>query len=100
MATRSTDAVQNEAGRNEAGQDWAEPGMLTSVLGDRHVYDQGIVAQWVDRDDARDTVDIPGRTIGAAAFRDQPIPWRFGRHLLPHHIFGVGVAGDDGAVPA
>jgi len=51
MATRSTDAVQNEAGRNEpghneagrneAGQDWAEPGMLTSVLGDRHVPGAG-----------------------------------------------------------
>jgi len=41
MATRSTDAVQNEAGRNEADQDWTEPGMLTSVLGDRHVPGTG-----------------------------------------------------------
>jgi two-component system, NarL family, sensor histidine kinase DesK len=36
MATRSTDAVQDEA-----GQDWTEPGLLTSVLGDRHVPGTG-----------------------------------------------------------
>jgi two-component system sensor histidine kinase DesK len=43
MATRSTEAVPNEAGppgqkdqASRAGQDWTEPGQLTSVLSDRH----------------------------------------------------------------
>jgi two-component system sensor histidine kinase DesK len=36
MATRSTDAA-----RNEAGQDWTEPGLLTSVLNDRQVPGTG-----------------------------------------------------------
>src|ERR1700755_3353480 len=35
MATRSTDAVRNETART--AQDRAEPGLLTSVLSDRHV---------------------------------------------------------------
>ena len=34
MATRSTDAVRT-------GQDWTEPGLLTSVLNDRHVPGTG-----------------------------------------------------------
>ena len=48
MATRSTDAVRNEAGQpdqkdqaSRTGQDGTEPGLLTSVLGDRHVPGTG-----------------------------------------------------------
>jgi two-component system sensor histidine kinase DesK len=48
MATRSTDAVRNEAGQpghedqaSRTGQDWAEPGLLTSVLNDRYVPGTG-----------------------------------------------------------
>ena len=44
MATQSTDAVRNEAGQpdqtgqaSRTGQDGTEPGLLTSVLGDRQV---------------------------------------------------------------
>src|SRR6516164_1711500 len=45
MATRSTDAVRNEAGQEDqssrTGQDGTEPGLLTSVLSDRHVPGSG-----------------------------------------------------------
>jgi two-component system, NarL family, sensor histidine kinase DesK len=48
MATRSTDAVRNEAGQlgqkdqaSRTGQDWTEPGLLTSVLNDRQVPGSG-----------------------------------------------------------
>jgi two-component system, NarL family, sensor histidine kinase DesK len=50
MATRSTGAVRNEpgqqyqagrTGQDGTGQDGAEPGLLTSVLGDRHVPGTG-----------------------------------------------------------
>ena len=48
MATQSTDAVRNEAGQpdqkdqaSRTGQDGTEPGLLTSVLSDRHVPGAG-----------------------------------------------------------
>src|SRR5690242_20523659 len=48
MATRSTDAVRNEAGlpgqqdqASQTGEDGTEPGLLTSVLSDRHVPGSG-----------------------------------------------------------
>ena len=48
MATRSTDAARNEADQpgqkdqaSRTGQDWTEPGLLTSVLNDRHVPGTG-----------------------------------------------------------
>src|SRR6516162_11649878 len=49
----------------------------------------------MDRNDARDAVDIPRRPVrAAAAFSNQAIPRRFARHLLPHHVFGVGVTSE------
>jgi len=48
MATRSTDAVRNEADQpdhkdqaSRTGQDWTEPGLLTSVLNERNVPGTG-----------------------------------------------------------
>ncbi len=44
MATRSTDAVRNETGRTV--QDWAQPGLISSALGERLVPVPGTGSKW------------------------------------------------------